>query len=67
MFSATIRAPASGIETDPPRLFTEIPLMLETRSPYDVAGAGARLLLLERTVNQGAPLIVLTNWIGSVK
>jgi eukaryotic-like serine/threonine-protein kinase len=67
VFSATIRATASGIENDPPRLFTEIPLMLETRSPYDVAGTGARLLLLERTINQGAPLIVLTDWIGGVK
>jgi Tol biopolymer transport system component len=67
VFSATIRATASGIENDPPHLFTDIPLMLETRSPYDVAGTGARLLLLERTINQGAPLIVLTNWIGTVK
>jgi Tol biopolymer transport system component len=67
VFSATIRATASGIEHDPPRLFTEIPLMLDTRSPYDVAGTGARLLLLERTINQGAPLIVMTNWIGGVQ
>ena len=41
--------------------------MLETRSPYDVLGAGAKLLLLERMINQGAPLIVLTDWIGAVK
>ena len=67
VFSATIRATASGIENDPPRLFTEIPLMLETRSPYDVAGTGTKLLLLERTINQGAPLIVLTNWMVGVK
>jgi hypothetical protein len=67
LLSATIRATASGIETDPPRLFTEIPLMLETRSPYDVAGTGARLLVLERTINQGAPLVVLTNWLAGLK
>jgi Tol biopolymer transport system component len=67
VFAATIRATASGIESDPPRLYVEIPLMLETRSPYDVAGTGAKLLLLERTVDQGAPLVVLTNWMGGVK
>jgi Tol biopolymer transport system component len=67
IFSATIRATTTGIENDPPRAFTDIPLMLETRSPYDVVGTGANLLLLERTINQGAPLIVLTDWIGGVK
>ena len=65
IFSSTIRATTTGIENDLPRLFTEIPLMLETRSPYDVLGTGAKLLLLERTINQGAPLIVLTDWIGA--
>jgi serine/threonine-protein kinase len=64
IFSATIHATPTGIENDPPHLFTEIPLMLETRSPYDVLGTGAKLLLLERTINQGAPLIVSTDWIG---
>ena len=67
VFAATMRATASGIESDPPRLYAEIPLMLETRSPYDVAGTGTKLLLLERTVDQGAPLIVLTNWMGGLK
>ena len=67
VFAATMRATASGIESDPPRLYAEIPLMLEARSPYDVAGTGTKLLLLERTVDQGAPLIVLTNWMGGLK
>jgi Tol biopolymer transport system component len=67
LYSATIRATASGIENDPPRLFTEIPLVLDTRSPYDVAGTGSKVLILERTINQGAPLIVLTNWIGAIR
>jgi Tol biopolymer transport system component len=67
IFSATIHATTTGIESDPPHLFTEIPLMLETRSPYDVLGTGANLLLLERTINQGAPLIVLTDWTGRGK
>jgi hypothetical protein len=31
------------------------------RSPFDVSADG-RLLLLERTVNQGVPLAVVTNW-----
>ena len=31
------------------------------------AGTGARVLLLERTINQGAPLIVFTNWINADK
>jgi len=67
VYVTTIRATESGIENDPPRLFTDIPLMLETRSPFDVAGTGAKLLLLERTIDQGAPLIVLTDWIGGIK
>jgi eukaryotic-like serine/threonine-protein kinase len=67
IFSSTIHATTTGIENDPPHRFTEIPLMLETRSPYDVLGTGAKLLLLERTINQGAPLMVLTDWIGGVK
>jgi hypothetical protein len=67
LYSATIRATATGIETDPPRLYAEMPLMLETRSPYDVAGTGAKVLLLERTINLGAPLIVFTNWIHGAR
>ena len=61
-FSAAIRAMPAGIESDPPRVFAEIPLMLDVRAPFDVDGTGARVLVLERSINQGAPLIVQTNW-----
>jgi hypothetical protein len=31
------------------------------RSPFDVTADG-RVLLLERTVNQAAPLVMVANW-----
>jgi Tol biopolymer transport system component len=50
-----------GFESDVPRVYAEIPVMPGARSPFDVSADG-RLLLLERTINQGAPLAVVTNW-----
>jgi eukaryotic-like serine/threonine-protein kinase len=58
---ADIRTDDAGFESDAPRVFAEIPVMSVSRSPYDVSADG-RLLLLERTVNQGVPLAIMTNW-----
>jgi hypothetical protein len=44
-------------------VFADIQLMLETRSPYDPAPDGKRVLVLERTINQGTPLLVVMNWL----
>ena len=62
---AEVRAAGAGFESDVPRVFAEIPVMPVARSPFDVSADG-RLLVLERTINQGAPLAVVTNWPASV-
>jgi hypothetical protein len=49
------------LESDAPQIFAEVPVMPVARSPFDVAADG-RILLLERTINQSAPLAVITNW-----
>jgi len=58
---ADVRLGAAGLESDAPRLFAEVAVMPVARSPFDVASDG-RILLLERTINQSAPLAVITNW-----
>ena len=58
---AEVRSTATGFESDPPQVFTEIPVMPVARSPFDVAADG-RLLVLERTITQGAPLVLVANW-----
>src|SRR5207247_2665059 len=58
---AEVRLAAAGLESDAPRLFAELAVMPVARSPFDVASDG-RILLLERTINQSAPLAVITNW-----
>ena len=56
-----VRDSSGSLESDPPTVFAEVPVMPVARSPFDVASDG-RLLLLERTINQVAPLAVITNW-----
>ena len=56
-----VRAGGAAFESDAPRMFAEIPVMSVTRTPFDVTADG-RLLLLERTINRGAPLSIVTNW-----
>ncbi|HEX7798179.1 MAG TPA: protein kinase [Vicinamibacterales bacterium] len=58
---ADVRLGVAGLESDAPRMFAEVPVMPVARSPFDVAADG-RILLLERTINQSAPLAVITNW-----
>jgi hypothetical protein len=58
---ADVRLGAAGLESDAPQIFAEVPVMPVARSPFDVAADG-RILLLERTINQSAPLAVITNW-----
>jgi hypothetical protein len=58
---ADVRLGAAGLESDAPRLFAEVAVMPVARSPFDVASDG-RILLLERTINQSAPLAVIINW-----
>jgi eukaryotic-like serine/threonine-protein kinase len=60
IFRAGVRATPQGFESDPPRVFAQIPVMPVARSPFDVTTDG-RVLLLERTVNSAA-LSVVTNW-----
>jgi Tol biopolymer transport system component len=60
-----VRSSSAGFESDTPRVAAEIPLMPVARSPFDVAADG-RLLLLERTINQGAPLAIVTNWLAAM-
>jgi eukaryotic-like serine/threonine-protein kinase len=62
---ADVRTSAAGVESDLPRVSVEIPVMPVARSPFDVSADG-RLLLLERTINKGAPLAVVKNWIAAV-
>ncbi len=56
-----VRVGAAGFESDPPRMFAEINLMPVARSPFDVSADG-RVMLLERTIDQGVPLAVIANW-----
>jgi Tol biopolymer transport system component len=58
---AAVRAVGAGFESDPPARFAELTLMSVARSPFDVSADGRRVLLLERTINQAAPLVVVTN------
>lgn len=58
---AEVRTAAAGFESDPPQVFTEIPVMPVARSPFDVTANG-RLLVLERTITQGSPLVLVANW-----
>ena len=51
-------------ESDAPRQVAEIPVMSVSRSPFDVA-TGGRILLLERTVTQGAAIAVVTDWLAA--
>jgi len=62
IMAAAIRTVGAGIEIDAPRSLFEIPVMPEVRSPYDVVADGRRVLLLERTVSQSTPLVVVMNW-----
>jgi Tol biopolymer transport system component len=62
---ANVRAVGPGLESDPPRVFAEIPVMPVARGPFDVAADG-RLLLLERTINSAA-LSIVTNWRTLIK
>ena len=58
---AQVRGTAAGFESDVPRVFADIAVMPVARSPFDVTADG-RVLLLERTVNHAAPLIMVANW-----
>jgi Tol biopolymer transport system component len=62
---ADVRTSGAGLESDTPRVAVEIPLMPVVRSPFDVSADG-RLLLLERTINQSAPLAIVTNWLAAI-
>jgi serine/threonine-protein kinase len=57
---SSVRTTAQGFESDPPRVFADIPVMPVARSPFDVTADG-RVLLIERTVNSAA-LSVVSNW-----
>ena len=61
IMQADVHSGAGAFEYDAPRVFAEIPVMSVTRAPFDVASDG-RLLLLERTITQGIPLAIITNW-----
>jgi Tol biopolymer transport system component/tRNA A-37 threonylcarbamoyl transferase component Bud32 len=60
LMRAAVRTTPAGLESEPPRVLAQIPVMPVARSPFDVAADG-RVLLLERTVNSAA-LSVVTNW-----
>jgi eukaryotic-like serine/threonine-protein kinase len=60
LMRSVVRATKQGFESDPPRVFAQIPVMPVARSPFDVTADG-RVLLLERTVNSAA-LSIVTNW-----
>jgi eukaryotic-like serine/threonine-protein kinase len=57
---APVRTTATSFEKDPPATFAEIPVMTVARSPFDATTDG-RVLLLERTVTAGVPLVVEMN------
>ncbi len=58
---AAVRAVGDGFQSDAPSAFTDLAIMSVARSPFDVSADGRRVLLLERTVNRAAPLVVVTN------
>jgi Tol biopolymer transport system component len=58
---AAVQTSDAGFVSGAPSTFAEIPLMPSTRSPFDVTADG-RVLVLERTINQTAPLTVIMNW-----
>jgi Tol biopolymer transport system component len=58
---AGVHASDAGFESEAPRVFGQIPVMPVARAPFDVAADG-RVLVLERTINRGVPLAVVTNW-----
>ena len=58
---ADVRATAGGFESDPPRVAAEIPVMPVARSPFDVTD-DSRLVVLERTITQDAPLVLVADW-----
>ncbi len=45
ILSSAIRTRGDAIESDPPRVFADVQLMLEARSPYDPAPDGQRVLV----------------------
>jgi Tol biopolymer transport system component len=57
---SVVSARNQGFESEPPRVFAQIPVMPVARSPFDVTADG-RLLLLETTVHSAA-LSVVANW-----
>jgi eukaryotic-like serine/threonine-protein kinase len=61
IMKADVHSSAAAFENEAPRVFVEIPVMSVTRAPFDVAEDG-RLLVLERTITQGIPLAIITNW-----
>jgi hypothetical protein len=58
---ATVRATGAGFESDARQTYADIPVMSVTRSPFDVTAEGP-VLVLERTVSQGVPLVGVINW-----
>jgi hypothetical protein len=58
---AGVHASDAGFESEAPRVFGQIPVMPVARAPFDVAADG-RVLVLERTINRGVPLAIVTNW-----
>jgi serine/threonine protein kinase/Tol biopolymer transport system component len=62
---SAVRTLNVSFEYDAPRVHVEIPVMLVARSPYD-ATADGRLLVLERTINQAAPLAIVSNWTAAL-
>jgi len=61
IMKADVHVNAATFENDAPHVFADTPVMSVTRAPYDVAKDG-RVLVLERTINQGVPLAIITNW-----
>jgi hypothetical protein len=61
IIKAGVHAGAATFENDAPQTFADIPVMSVTRAPFDVAKDG-RLIVLERTITQGVPLAIITNW-----
>jgi Tol biopolymer transport system component len=57
---AAVRPSDAGFESDAPKVFGQIPVMPVARAPFDVSSDG-RVLVLERTINRGAPLALVTN------
>ncbi len=58
---AAVRTTGAGFESDAPARFADLALMSVARSPFDVTADGRRVLFLERTTNQAAPLVIVAN------